>query len=96
MILYNSVTLHYTDGLTNLRSMCANVAEGSGTIGGTPVGNGPPGSFWQIGTSTGSGAQDIKPHLPSLGLQTGTMDVKNEDVEVMSTDSSSSSSSDSQ
>ncbi|XP_022653446.1 mediator of RNA polymerase II transcription subunit 4-like [Varroa jacobsoni] len=70
--------------------------EGSGTIGGTPVGNGPPGSFWQIGTSTGSGAQDIKPHLPSLGLQTGTMDVKNEDVEVMSTDSSSSSSSDSQ
>lgn len=68
-------------------------------MGGTPVGGGPPGSFWQMGANAGgvgAGAQDIKPHLPSLGLQPGTMDVKNEDVEVMSTDSSSSSSSDSQ
>lgn len=75
------------------------IPEGGGAMGGAPVGSGPPGSFWQMGASggaVGSGAQDIKPHLPSLGLQTGTMDVKNEDVEVMSTDSSSSSSSDSQ
>ncbi|XP_003741502.1 mediator of RNA polymerase II transcription subunit 4 [Galendromus occidentalis] len=60
---------------------------------GTPVGGPPSGFSWQLGSTLSS--QDIKPNLSSLALQTG-LETKNEDVEVMSTDSSSSSSSDSQ
>lgn len=73
----------------NSNENCCLFVEGSL---GTPVGGPPSGFSWQLGSSL---SQDIKPNLSSLALQAG-MESKNEDVEVMSTDSSSSSSSDSQ
>ena len=89
-VLRAGLEAEFTLEAISTNGYCCLLAEGSL---GTPVGGPPSGFSWQLGSSLSS--QDIKPNLSSLALQSG-MESKNEDVEVMSTDSSSSSSSDSQ